>query len=343
MGKQSLPANIQEKIEQKHLVILSLQKEFPKFFSNYFMYIASNTSESTQIVYMSDLKVFLLWRFDKSLFHITKKDLESLSATDINTYLHYCRYQRNNARSTISRKRSSLLSFLKAAYREGLLKKDLSSGINPVKVPAIEDRDILMLTEDEVKRTLECISHSAGLSHKQAIYWEKTKKRDKVIFLLFVTYGLRISELQQLNVSSFNFTRGEFKIYRKRGKESIMPLNSSLIQIIQDYINNERILILKSKSEDAMFLSLRGERLHERSIRNLVKKYTALGMNAEEGYSPHKLRATTATTLIARGKSLYDIQELLDHSLITTTQIYAAHRKNSRKELVNELNWYDEC
>ena len=76
--------------------------------------------------------------------------------------------------------------------------------------------------------------------------------------MLFLTYGLRLSELQQLNVSSFHFSRGEFKIYRKRGKESTMPLNESSTAAVEDYLANERPAedTLLEEHRDALFLSL---------------------------------------------------------------------------------------
>ena len=71
----------------------------------------------------------------------------------------------------------------------------------------------------------------------------------------------------------------------------------------------------------------------ERQIRELAKKYTSIGLatSREAGYSPHKLRATAATSLIGRGNSIFDVQALLDHENVTTTQLYAAHKKNVRK------------
>ena len=87
---------------------------------------------------------------------------------------------------------------------------------------------------------LDAVESGDHLTPKERQYWNKTKKRDKAILLLFITYGLRLFELQQLNVSSFNFSRGEFKIYRKRGKESIMPLNLSATEVVRDYIDRER-------------------------------------------------------------------------------------------------------
>jgi len=124
-----------------------------------------------------------------------------------------------------------------------------------------------------------------------------------------------LSELQQLNISSFNFNRGEFTIYRKRGKESTMPLNDSVTAVLTDYIENERAGndesdVDNKSDDDALFLSLQGRRLTDRQIRQLVKKYTSIGMKTSRnsGYSPHKLRATTATSLISRGNSIFDVQ-----------------------------------
>ena len=102
---------------------------------------------------------------------------------------------------------------------------------------------------------LDAVTTGANLTPKEHQYWEKTKRRDKAILILFITF-----ELQQLNVSSFNFSRGEFKIYRKRDKEAIMPLNQSVTEVLTDYLENERADEEKIREghEDALFLSLQG-------------------------------------------------------------------------------------
>ena len=186
---------------------------------------------------------------------------------------------------------------------------------------------------------LDAVTTGAHLTDHEKLYWEKTKLRDKAILIIFLTYGLRLSELQQLNVSSFNFSRGDFKIYRKRGKESIMPINKSVEMVVKDYIDNERHP--NEEDEEALFLSLQGRRLTSRAIRDLVKKYTsiALSTSRKNGYSPHKLRATAATSLIGRGNSIYDVQALLDHEQVTTTQLYASHKINVKRDLVKDMEW----
>lgn len=186
---------------------------------------------------------------------------------------------------------------------------------------------------------LDAVTTGSHLTEHEKKYWEKTKLRDKAILVLFLTYGLRLSELEQLNISSFNFSRGDFKIYRKRGKESTMPINRSVEIVVKDYIDNERNP--EASDEEALFLSLQGKRITSRAIRDLVKKYTsiALSTSRKDGYSPHKLRATAATSLIGRGNSIYDVQALLDHEQVTTTQLYASHKINVKRDLVNDMEW----
>ncbi len=82
----------------------------------------------------------------------------------------------------------------------------------------------------------------------------------------------------------------------------------------------------------------------ERSIQKLVKKYTSIAMNTarDSGYSPHKLRATAATSLIEYGFSIYDVQNLMDHDNITTTQLYAAHRRHAKRDLLKNYELLEE-
>lgn len=121
-----------------------------------------------------------------------------------------------------------------------------------------------------------------------------------------------------------------------------MPLNRSVEMVLNDYLKNERDYIrIREGEEDALFLSLQGRRMTQRAIRELVKKYTSIPLHTSRrgGYSPHKLRATAATSLIGRGNSIYDVQALLDHEQVTTTQLYASHKMNVKRDLVKNMEW----
>ena len=125
-----------------------------------------------------------------------------------------------------------------------------------------------------------------------------------------------------------------------------MPLNDSVSDTVKDYLYNERMPDdrVVEGNEDALFLSLQGKRMTERQIRELVKKYTAIAMKTGRagGYSPHKLRATAATSLIGRGNSIYDVAALLDHEQVTTTQLYARQKQGVKRDLVKDMEWEKE-
>ncbi len=122
-----------------------------------------------------------------------------------------------------------------------------------------------------------------------------------------------------------------------------MPMNRSVTEVLLDYLENERAHddCIQDGYKDALFLSLQGKRMTERAIRELVKKYTSIGLatSRKGGYSPHKLRATAATSLIGRGNSIFDVQALLDHEQVTTTQLYASHKMNVKRDLVKDMEW----
>lgn len=357
-NKSDKPDNIVLKEQEIIFRCEDIENRLPRFLRGYFIYLKGNVLPMTRLAYLGDVLFFFEYLVNETDLtsadnpkDVTLSELNNIKAVDVNIFIDYCRrytkekengiyiYENNN--KTLARKKSSVSVMFKQLYRDELLDKNITDGFDPIRVPKAQEREIKALQDNEVMVMLDAVSTGNGLTKKEHQYWEKTKKRDKAILILFVTYGLRLSELQQLNVSSFNFTRGEFKIYRKRDKESVMPLNKSVTAAVEDYILNERKEIGDIVDKDALFLSLQGTRMSSRQIRILVKKYTSIGMQTSRsgGYSPHKLRATAATSLIGRGNSIFDVQALMDHEQVTTTQLYAAHKANVKRDLVNNMEW----
>ena len=362
-NKSDKPDNVIQKENDIYFQCESIEKELPSYLRGFFSYLKGNVLPMSRLAYLHDIRFFfqyLISETDLSSADNTKNiklsELQQLQASDVNMFIDYCRKYKvetdkavilyENTNKTLARKKSSVSVLFKYMYRDGLVEKNITDGFDPIRVPRPGEKEIKALQDDEVMIMLDAVSSGTGLTAKEHSYWEKTKLRDKAILILFLTYGLRLSELQQLNISSFNFGRGEFKIYRKRGKESIMPLNKSATEVIQDYIELERAKDDKVGDEhkDALFLSLQGKRMTERQIRELVKKYTSIALNTSRkgGYSPHKLRATAATSLIGRGNSIFDVAALLDHEQVTTTQLYARHKTNVKRDLVKDMEWEEE-
>ena len=359
-NKSDKPDNIVEKENDIYMECEKIQKDLPSFLRSYFIYLKGNVLPMTRLAYLHDIKFFMNYLINETdltkaekTSEITSEELNKIVSQDINLFIDYCRKYMveegdivtvyENSNKSLARKKSSLSVLFKQLYRDGLIEHNITDGFDPIRVSKPGEREIKALQDDEVMIMLDAVTNGNGLTDHERSYWEKTKLRDKAILIMFVTYGLRLSELQQLNLSSFNFSRGEFKIYRKRGKESTMPLNRSVVMVLNDYINLERNTVISedTASEDALFLSLQGNRITERAIRDLVKKYTSIALNTSRraGYSPHKLRATAATSLISRGNSIYDVAALLDHEQVTTTQLYARHKMNVKRDLVNDMEW----
>ena len=362
-NKSDRPDNVIKKENDIFLECEEIENQLPKFLRGFFIYLKGNVLPATRLAYLHDIRFFFQYLIDETELteadtadKIKLSDLENVKAVDVNIFIDYCRkykvrsgdttYIYENSNKSLARKKSSISVMFKQLYRDELLSKNITDGFDPIKVPKPGEREIKALQDDEVMIMLDAVTTGSGLTAHERSYWEKTKKRDKAILILFLTYGLRLSELQQLNISSFNFNRGEFKIYRKRGKESIMPLNNSATAVLHDYIDNERAddKTLDDENRDALFLSLQDRRMTERQIRELVKKYTSIALKTSRkaGYSPHKLRATAATSLIGRGNSIFDVAALLDHEQVTTTQLYARQKVNVKRDLVKDMEWETE-
>lgn len=362
-NKSDRPDNVIQKENDIFLQCEAIERELPRFLRGFYAYLRSNVLPNTRLAYLHDIKFFMQYLIDETditdaeeTSKIKLEDLQEVQAVDVNMFIDYCRrykvetekniYMYENTNKTLARKKSSISVLFKYLYRDGFVEKNITDGFDPIRVPRPGEKEIKALQDDEVMIMLDAVSSGQGLTDKELTYWEKTKLRDKAILILFLTYGLRLSELQQLNISSFNFNRGEFIVYRKRGKESLMPLNKSATAVIHDYIDNERPKEDKIPDEhkDALFLSLQCKRMTERQIRELVKKYTSIALHTTRraGYSPHKLRATAATSLIGRGNSIFDVAALLDHEQVTTTQLYARQKQNVKRDLVKDMEWEEE-
>ncbi len=358
INKSDKPDNIVIKESSITDKCIEIENKLPRFMKDYFIYIKSAVTVSSRYEYLKDVQFFCNYLVEqqqltkaKEISQITLEEFSNITAIG-----DYCaRYHKetdkgtvviNNNNKSLARRKSSMSGLFKFLYRNEQLNENITNAFNPIKLQKMQPDSIKKLEANEVALMLEAVENGdAMLTEKERLFWSKTKLRDKAILVLFVTYGLRISELRELNISSFNFSRGEFKIYRKRGKEVSMPINKTCEAVFMDYVNNERTPSDKISSEhkDALFLSIQNKRISEKAIRTLVKKYTAFGMNTERcnGYSPHKLRATTATLLNQDGFSIYDVQNLLDHDNVTTTQLYTAHKKNVKREIVKNFEWLD--
>lgn len=360
-SKSNKPYNILIKENQLEMDCKKIERSLPNFLFDYFIFLIGSVSVTTRFAYLNDIHFFFEYLVEEKIVKasrisdITIKMIDNLKARDLNYFIgEYCRkYSKiendltviyeNDTRS-LSRKKSSLASLFKFLYRNDQIRENIVDGLNPIKLPKLNPDAIKRLSIDETNELIKIVNTGYGLTKKEYEFWQKTRYRDKAIIMVFIVLGLRLSELEHLNLSSFNFKRREFTVFRKRGREVIMPYNEQVEKALMDYINLERNSIPLIDDGDPLFLSLQGKRLTGRQIREIIKKYTSLvlGTSHGKGFSPHKLRATLASSLIETGYSIYDVQNLLDHDNVTTTQIYAAHRKNVKKSIIESMSYLED-
>lgn len=350
MGK---PDNIILEIENISKKCMAIEKELPDFLSPFFSYMHEFMQPKTRLAYLREIKGYL-----KYLAHsgkigstdtngITETDFKKMDVTDANEYLDHCGEDSKGSigHSAIMRKRAALSTFFRYMYSKNLIESDISAGLKHIKAPKKKETGGKRLSEFEVVRMLDSVIDGKLLSEKERQYWAKTKYRDYAILILFITYGLRVQELMRLNLSDFNFNKKEFIVYRRKGDETTFPLSEEVVLALENYLTNERRVREETPDhdKDALFLSLKGFRLSERQIREVSKKYTSMGMNSDrkKGYSPQKLRATVASTLIEKGNSINDVQELLHHESISTTKAYGNRRNTLNKDMFKDLRWND--
>ncbi len=376
------PENVQKRIETFNEKADKVLSELSPFIiqTGYSSYLKNVAAAPTRLAYLSDVRDFLNFTIGKGIIQaesvekIDKEDIENIKGRDVNRYLSALaagevthiekrkKLKNGNAKAedteistensvaSVCRRRASLISFFDYLARQEYVKANITGNIDKVKGVRKDNDNIKLLYEDEVMKMLDLVRTGEGLTKREHFWWEKTKKRDYLILLLFVTYGLRLFELTALNLSSFNLTEDNLLVYRKEGKERKFPLNNQVKNALIEYTESERkTLIAQNKAsnimeneetaEDALFISQQGKRLSERQIRDLVYKYTKHVKEDGEALSPHKLRATVATSLLNRGVDIFKVQDYMDHENVSTTQVYTKHREEEKAEVLKNFGW----
>jgi integrase/recombinase XerC len=220
---------------------------------------------------------------------------------------------RKNKKSSIARKISTLRSFFKFLVREQAL---TSSPAKTVRAPKVEKHLPTALTVDEAFRLMEAPRHPLKNSSLDALQ-KSRKARDIAILELLYSSGLRVGELVGMNLDQLDLDLGIVKVMGKGRKERIVPVGTKAAEALKAYMEERGVL----DGEGPLFVNPRGERLSARTVGRLVKSYSKRS-GIFRKVSPHSLRHTFATHLLDAGADIREIQEMLGHASLSTTQRY---------------------
>ena len=288
------------------------------------MSVIKGKSENTIREYFYDLRMFLRYilvnntNLNKEFAEIPINDfdfelIKKISLSDLYAFIAFINNEHSSNDCYRARKVASLKSFFKYLY---------------IKDKSITEDPAANLESPKIKKRLpKYLSVEQSVDLLKAIDGEY-QKRDLCIFLLFLTCGLRLSELVNINISDINFAKRSLRVVGKGNKERIVYLNDLCINTIKDYIEIRPMDGVLQKDKDALFLSRKLRRISNRMVEILAKKYFIKADIDPEKYTPHKLRHTAATIMYREGNvDIRTLQELLGHASLSTTQLYT-HVKN---------------
>jgi len=267
-------------------------------------------SDNTIAAYRNDLTQFNAYLREKHGIGSSPSDINwsSITSSHVMDYLLFLK-EREYTTSTVARKVAAVKSFFHYLTELQVVDEDPAYSLTTPRVKkhrptAIAYEDIMRLLAEPAKR--------------------KTPKalRDRALLEVLYATGMRVSEVVALNVENVSFAPpASVRCRGRHGKERTVPLGPRAAAALKVYMQEERSRLMPLDGEKALFLNPRGQRLTRQGLWLIIKKYVeAVGIEAD--VTPYTLRHSFATHLLREGAGLQEVQRLLGHASMSTTQIY---------------------
>lgn len=273
-------------------------------------------SENTISSYMRDIRQFTEWLRQKE-----GAEILDATDTDVSDYLAYMRSQGKSG-ATASRSLASLKNFFTYAVSNGFLEHSPVS--EEIHVERGEKKLPQILSGKEVELLLA-----------QPVCDDAKGYRDKAMLEVMYATGMRVSELIDLNVEDVNLELGVVKCGGEK-KSRVIPLYPAALRALADYMQEARSILIIEPGEPSLFVNVSGTRMSRQGFWKILKFYQAKA-GIEKEITPHTLRHSFAVHLLENGADLGSLQELMGHSDISSTQVYA-HMLNQKIKTV-----YQKC
>ncbi len=304
----------------------------PYYLSDFLTYlkVVKDRGERTIEAYYIDLRTFLRYLNIKHKaakqedFHeiaITDTPLEwieNFSLNDAYVYLGFLSQQRNNSVTTRARKCSALKQFYSYLQKKAALIKN--DPMIDLELPRIKQSLPKYLTTEQSIQLLQNVE-------------SKHKERDFCMLVLFLSCGMRLSELVGLDLKDYSRENRTLRLFGKGRKERIVYLNDVCIEALDNYIGNFRPKV----EEKAIFLSSNKTRINKRRVQQIVEEHLKAAGLSNLGITTHKLRHSAATMMYKSGVDTLVLKEVLGHKSIATTEIYT-HISSSELQKAAEVS-----
>lgn len=269
-----------------------------------------NASSNTLSSYMRDIRQlaeYLEMRGGIPIVSATEKDLEG-----------YIEHLRENGKSvaTVSRNIASIKNLYSYLGIHQIVRQSpatkLTAEKSVQKLPQILSSQEVNLLLDQPK----CIDAKGY--------------RDKAMLELLYATGMRVTELIDLNVEDINLSAAVVRCH-SRSKERVIPIYPAAVKALDDYIRLVRPQMLADPSDPTLFVNVGGERMSRQGFWKIIKYYQKKA-NIDKDITPHTLRHSFAAHLLENGADIHDIQEMLGHADVSSTQVYSQFVKKQLKD-----------
>lgn len=286
-----------------------MEREVQEYIS--YLHNVKHTSNNTEMSYKRDLLKVCHFMQERGINSAT-----AVKEQDLKAYIQALEEQKLAA-ATVSRNIASIKAFFLYLFSEGKIQNDAALCL---KAPKIEKKMPEILTMGEVSALLE---QANGDSPKEI--------RDKAMLELLYATGIRVTELISLKVSDVNLPM-HFIMCRDPHKERMIPFGTQAHDALERYLGGVRAEMVEDKSSEILFANCSGKPMSRQGFWKLIKFYAKkAGITAD--ITPHTLRHSFAAHLVENGADLKSVQEMLGHSDISTTQIYANMNHNRIREV----------
>ena len=297
-----------------------MQKKVDEFLTS--IEVEKGYSENTRVAYKNDLSQFLEHLKAKAVSPVN--DWSEVQKDHLVAYILSLKADREYASTTVARKVAAIKSFFHFLVAEGFIRDDPTATLDSPRVKKYLPRAI---SQEDVEKLLE----AAGRTD------EPRSLRDRAILELLYATGMRVSELVALNEGDVDLASASVRCFGKGSKERVIPVYDRAVQAIDAYVTKGRVRLVRRAEQKALFLNQRGERLTRQGLWLIVKGYVK-GAGLKVPVTPHTLRHSFATHMLRGGADLRNVQELLGHANIATTQVYTQVSNERLREVYDEAH-----
>jgi integrase/recombinase XerD len=277
-----------------------------------FLQVEKGLSPNSIYSYTYDLKKF------SDFLSSTNKDILTATQEDIQQFLNFEKNKKKNSTRTMARSLAAIRQFYNFISDKF---EEIENPTSKIESPHVEKTLPDFLSIQEVNTLFSSISEN-----------DMYELRDKAIFELLYSCGLRISEAIEILFDSVDFENSLIRVIGKGNKERLAPIGDEAKRLLKKYIQESRPDICGKRESEYLFISKKGSKLNRKSVWRLLKNYVSR-TKIKKNITPHTLRHSFATHLIENGADLRSVQELLGHMDISTTQVYTHLAKKKLQEI----------